>query len=122
LAQDILRLVVRQTVTNPIAEAISGSIGSFMGARATGGDVMGGGTYLVGENGPEMFTPRTTGTITPNGALGGPTVNQTINVTTGVQQTVRAEILSLMPQIANAAKAAVADSKLRGGSFAAALR
>jgi hypothetical protein len=30
--------------------------------------------------------------------------------------------LSLMPQIANAAKAAVADSKLRGGSFAAALR
>lgn len=122
LAQDILRLVVRQTITNPMAEAISGSIGRFMGARATGGDVMGGGTYLVGENGPEMFTPRTTGTITPNGALGGPTVNQTINVTTGVQQTVRAEILSLMPQIANAAKAAVADAKLRGGSYAAALR
>jgi hypothetical protein len=39
-----------------------------------------------------------------------------------VQQTVRAEILTLMPQIANAAKAAVADAKLRGGSYAAALR
>lgn len=122
LAQDILRLVVRQTITNPIANAISGSIQNFMGARAGGGDVMGGGTYLVGENGPEMFTPRTTGTITPNSALGGPTVNQTINITTGVQQTVRAEILSLMPQIANAAKSAVADAKLRGGSYAAALR
>lgn len=122
LAQDILRLVVRQTITNPIADAISGSIGRFMGARAGGGDVMGGGTYLVGENGPEMFTPRTTGTITPNSTLGGPTVNQTINITTGVQQTVRAEILTLMPQIANAAKSAVADAKLRGGSYAAALR
>ena len=126
LAQDVLRLVMRQTVTEPLAAAISGSISAglknFGGAKATGGDVMGGGTYLVGENGPEMFTPRTTGTITPNSALGGPTVNQTINVTTGVQQTVRAEILSLMPQIANAAKSAVADAKLRGGSYAAALR
>jgi uncharacterized phage protein gp47/JayE len=79
-------------------------------------------TYLVGENGPEMFVPRTAGTIVPNTSIGGPTVNQTINVTTGVQQTVRAEILSLMPQISNAAKAAVADAKLRGGSYSAALR
>jgi uncharacterized phage protein gp47/JayE len=44
-------------------------------------------------------------------------VNQTINVSTGVQQTVRTEIKTLMPQIANAAKAAVADAKLRGGSY-----
>jgi len=48
---------------------------------------------------------------------GGITVNQTINVTTGVQQTVRAEIATLMPQIANAAKSAVADAKMRGGSY-----
>jgi len=30
--------------------------------------------------------------------------------------------MTLMPQIANAAKSAVADAKLRGGSYAAALR
>ena len=42
---------------------------------------------------------------------------QTINVTTGVQQTVRAEILGMMPQIASASKAAVLDAKRRGGSF-----
>jgi hypothetical protein len=40
-----------------------------------------------------------------------------INVTTGVQQTVRAEIKSLMPQIADNAKAAVLDAKRRGGSY-----
>jgi hypothetical protein len=126
LAQDIARLVLRQTVTGPIAEAISGSIGTFMGARANGGPVTGGGTYMVGERGPELFVPNTSGMIVPHEALqgggGGVTVQQTINVTTGVQQTVRAEILTLMPQIANAAKAAVSDAKLRGGSYAAALR
>jgi len=38
-------------------------------------------------------------------------------VTTGVQQTVRNEIKTMLPQIAESAKAAVADSKRRGGSF-----
>jgi dsDNA-binding SOS-regulon protein len=52
-------------------------------------------------------------------SLGGDgiTINQTINVTTGVQQTVRAEIATLMPQIANAAKGAVADARMRGGNY-----
>jgi len=52
---------------------------------------------------------------------GGVVVNQTINVTTGVQQTVRAEIVQLMPQIAQAAKGAVADARLRGGNFSKAM-
>lgn len=52
---------------------------------------------------------------------GGVVVNQTINVTTGVQQTVRAEIATLMPQIASAAKGAVADARQRGGGFSKAL-
>jgi hypothetical protein len=38
--------------------------------RALGGPVMGGKPYLVGENGPEMFTPATTGSITRNSDLG----------------------------------------------------
>jgi hypothetical protein len=42
--------------------SIIGSFG-FGGARASGGDVMGGRSYLVGEQGPEMFVPRTAGTI-----------------------------------------------------------
>lgn len=40
-------------------------------ARADGGDVMGGQSYLVGERGPELFTPTGSGTITPNRELGG---------------------------------------------------
>lgn len=123
LAQDILRIATRKLITEPLGNMLTSAIGGmFGGAKAGGGDVIGGRSYLVGENGPEMFTPRTAGTITPSGATGGTTIVQNINVTTGVQQTVRAEIMSLMPQIAGAAKAAVADAKLRGGSYAAALR
>jgi len=47
--------------------------------RASGGPIAGGGMpYLVGERGPELFTPSSSGTITPNNALGGN--NITINV------------------------------------------
>lgn len=51
------------------------------GERATGGNVMPGKTYLVGERGPELFTSPG-GTITPNSRLrgnGGQTVNITMN-------------------------------------------
>jgi len=54
---------------------------STLPRRAMGGPVMGGGSYLVGERGPELFTPSTSGNITPNGAMGGNTI--TINVNGG---------------------------------------
>jgi len=48
--------------------------------RALGGPVMGGQTYMVGESGPELFTPSTTGSITRNSDLGGQNVNVTFNI------------------------------------------
>lgn len=48
--------------------------------KASGGPVSGGTPYIVGEKGPELFTPGTSGNITPNDALGGSTVvNITVN-------------------------------------------
>ena len=41
--------------------------------RADGGPVKGGNSYIVGERGPEMFSPGVSGMITPNHALGGGT-------------------------------------------------
>ncbi|MBK12005.1 MAG: hypothetical protein CL849_00565 [Crocinitomicaceae bacterium] len=53
--------------------------GSITG-RASGGPVSSGRPYIVGERGPELFTPSVSGNITPNGALGGSTVvNITVN-------------------------------------------
>jgi tape measure domain-containing protein len=46
--------------------------------RALGGPVMGNKPYIVGERGPELFTPNTTGSITPNNQLtGGGSTNVT---------------------------------------------
>jgi hypothetical protein len=102
------------------ATVISELPGALAGRRAMGGPVTGQQPYMVGEKGPELFVPSRSGHIVPNNQMGngnGVTVNQTINVSTGVAQTVRTEIKSLMPQIADSAKAAVADAKLRGGSY-----
>tara|TARA_Y100000361_G_scaffold84364_1_gene74771 strand:+ start:52 stop:1893 length:1842 start_codon:yes stop_codon:yes gene_type:complete len=51
----------------------------FRGAKAEGGPVKGGSSYLVGERGPELFSPGVSGMITPNHALGGST-NVVVNV------------------------------------------
>ena len=96
--------------------------GALGGLRANGGPVSANRQYIVGEKGPELFMSGSSGSIVPNNKLGGGsdgvTINQTINISTGVQQTVRAEIQQLLPQISNAAKNAVVDAKRRGGSFA----
>jgi len=55
------------------------TLSGISGARASGGPVMGGGTYLVGERGPELFTPGSSGSITPNGAMGGNTITVNVN-------------------------------------------
>jgi hypothetical protein len=67
---------------NPIVKGIAGAIDSvFGGGKAAGGPVIGGTSYIVGERGPELFTPSSSGMITPNNRLGsgGSTIN--INVT-----------------------------------------
>ena len=131
IINDMIRMVIQRQITAPLAGALNNVIGAAFGGaavpaspRAIGGSVQSGRTHLVGERGPELFIPSASGSIVPNNAMGGGgvTVVQNINVSTGVQQTVRAEIMTLMPQIANAAKSAVAEAKLRGGSFGAALR
>lgn len=53
--------------------------------RAVGGPVSARDSYLVGERGPEIFTPGAGGFITPNNRLGGgSSTNITINVNAGM--------------------------------------
>ena len=53
-----------------ITGAVSRVLG-FGGGRAVGGPVNAGTAYMVGEKGPELFVPRQSGTIIPNGSGGG---------------------------------------------------
>tara|TARA_R100001015_G_C4629062_1_gene189627 strand:+ start:147 stop:1769 length:1623 start_codon:yes stop_codon:yes gene_type:complete len=54
----------------------------FGGFMAKGGSVSGGKSYIVGEQGPELFTPGSSGNITPNDQLGGGG-NITLNINVG---------------------------------------
>jgi hypothetical protein len=146
IAQDLARIVMRQTVTTPLASMLMGGLSSafgglfggsslgdirgpggstsipFGGPRALGGPVEAGSAYLVGEEGPELFMPGASGRIIPNGqSAGGTVVHQTINISVGVAQTVRAEIAALMPAIKRQTVDAVADARMRGGTFASAM-
>lgn len=62
-----------------LGDAIVAAVGGlFGGARAEGGPVLGGGAYLVGERGPEVFRPAGAGTVEPIGG-GGVVVNVTVD-------------------------------------------
>lgn len=131
IMNDLLRMYIRYQITKPLFDAFFGSTTAPAApisvstppvptGRAIGGSVSQNTPYMVGERGPEMFVPNANGAIIPTDKMqggGGVTINQTLQISTGVAQTVRTEIMSMMPRIAEVTKAAVADSKLRGGSF-----
>jgi hypothetical protein len=77
-ALEYARYLARGAEYGGLSEFDALTLAGISGARASGGPVMGGGTYLVGERGPELFTPGSSGMITPNGA-GGSTINVTVN-------------------------------------------
>jgi tape measure domain-containing protein len=153
LGQDIARIIARQTITNPLASAVSrvvdgidfgGLVGGLFGgaptigassivsiggvptgvavagARANGGPVTSGQTYLVGERGPEWFVPKQSGTVLPNGtAPGGLTFAPTYHIDArgadaGMVPRLRAEMVA----IARASVADLEERVNRGGSAA----
>jgi len=60
------------------ALAVPGILPGISGGLASGGTAMGGKSYLVGERGPELFTPGRTGSVAPNGSFGS--ANIVVNV------------------------------------------
>jgi tape measure domain-containing protein len=63
----------------PSLPSIPNYSGAFK-ARANGGPVSSGQTYMVGERGPELFVPGRSGTIVANDKMGGGNTNVVVNV------------------------------------------
>jgi hypothetical protein len=119
---DLIRMQIQQSITIPLANMMPGM--QLAGKRAAGGPVSAGKPYLVGERGPEIMIPQGAGRIVSNqdsSSMGAGSTVVNVNISTGVSQTVRAEITNLLPQITNAAKSAVADARQRGGGYSKAL-
>lgn len=66
-------------LASSLINAASSLFGGAPG-RATGGSVTGGRAYMVGERGPELFVPTSSGRIQPRGGEGRGSVNVTVNV------------------------------------------
>lgn len=123
LAQDLLRMIFRNMVTAPLADAITGGLkGFFGGGKAVGGPVSAGTTYLVGENGPELFTPSSAGSIIPNHNLnqgssaGGSSFSFVYNIAAGVS---RAELMPALEATKRSTIAAIQDMRARSAGRAA---
>ena len=139
IVSQIIATFLQMAVVNQILNAVFSSIPGFQaqptmsfgggGGVGSGRSFAGGGAlqgrtpYLVGERGPELFVPNTSGTIKTNAdtknKMGGDTfiVNQSLNFSTGVVPTVRAEIQKMLPQISDVTKTAVLESTRRGGTY-----
>jgi len=93
IAGDVLNSIIRDMIRLAAQQFIFGGgdggggglvsgIGSLIaGARASGGPVQGGKTYLVGEEGPELFRAPGAGTIIPNNELAGAAARSMVGAT-----------------------------------------
>ena len=132
MAKSVIDSLLQMLIQKYIVDAAFGAITDFFNPSSTdsatpkamGGPVQRNSAYMVGERGPELFVPNSSGSIIPNNKMssgGGIVLNQTINISTGVQSTVRSELVQLLPQIAAVTRSSVADARLRGGSFSKAM-
>lgn len=133
LAQDLAKLVLRQTVTQPLANALGNAIsglnffgggagtgatvsGGPKGGRASGGPVFAGNSYLVGERGPEIITMGAAGTVIPNA---GGTFAPVYNIDArGADPSMLPQLDARMRAIAAQSLAQFSDSIQRGGQAA----
>lgn len=80
---DFDRIAVSQFIVKPIeglVGSLAGSLFPIGGALAAGGPVRAGESYLVGEEGPELFTPAGQGTVTSNAELKSMRPSVVVNV------------------------------------------
>jgi tape measure domain-containing protein len=90
VATDVLKSIANKVLDVAINFALFGAmsgtgtggglLGGLFKPRAVGGPVSAGSSYMVGERGPELFTPKHGGNIVPNNALGGGSTNVVVNV------------------------------------------
>lgn len=112
-----------QGMTTGIGSWLGEGIGSlFGGFFAEGGEPPLNRPSIVGERGAELFVPKVAGRIIPNDQIGGGggvhySIMQNLNFALGVQDTVRAEIMRMMPAINRTTQESIVEANRRGGSM-----
>lgn len=121
-ALGILKDLSKQFLQMGINQAF-GALGStggilgmlFGGGKASGGTVKGGTSYMVGERGPELFTPGRSGSIAPNSAMAGANVTVNVDATGSNVQGNQPNAAQLGKVIGQAVQAELIKQKRPGG-------
>ena len=101
---------------NSLLSAIPGPIGkAFGGGKADGGSVSKGKSYLVGERGPELFTPGRSGMITPNENLGSTNIVVNVDASGSSVEGDQQSANEFGEQLAAAVQAVIINEKRVGG-------
>jgi hypothetical protein len=123
LARDLLTLLFRQQITEPLAKGI-GSFFKTLPFFANGGPITGGQPAIVGERGPELFVPGASGRIISNSAMksnGGTPVAAGVTVNYHIAAGVtRSELVPILETERKRLKAEIPDMVRRGGAYRAA--
>ena len=90
------------------------------GTRATGGPVSRGNPYVVGERGPELFVPGSSGNIVPNNAMGGANIVVNVDASGSEVQGNEGQAAMLGRAISSAVTEEIARQKRPGGLLSAA--
>jgi len=90
----------------------------FDGTRASGGSVKGGGSYIVGEKGPELFVPGSSGNIVPNHAMGGTNIVVNVDASGSSVEGDAGQSEQLGSMLAAAVQAEIANQQRPGGLLA----
>ena len=97
---------------------LGGFLGGIFGKKSMGGPVSRGKSYLVGERGPEIFTPNTSGGITSNNAMGGVNINVNVDASGSEVEGSDSKGNELGQQIAIAIQSEIIKQKRSGGLLA----
>ena len=113
-------MAFREAVTAPLGTGLGNFFKGLF--KAEGGPVGSGNPYIVGERGPELFVPRSSGSIVSNDRLagasfGGGGINITYNIASGIS---RAELGPILDTERKRLKAEIPDMVRRGGAYRAA--
>ncbi len=94
---------------NSLGSILSGALG--LPGRATGGPVAPGKAYRVGERGPELFVPTSSGRIEASGGGGAPQINLTIRVSDNGRMSAPQSIQRSSRQVARAVRDALLQAE-----------
>ena len=115
VASSVFNQIASQLIRMGVNSMLSGIFPDLFPKRAAGGPVKGGSPYIVGEKGPELFVPGSSGNIVPNHAMGGANIVVNVDASGSSVEGDEAQSRELGNMLAAAIQAELIKQKRPGG-------